>query len=264
MSASDEQRPTAPARSEVVLTTFAALVAFAANSILTRLALGARTMDAATFVAVRITTGAIVLTALVRAQSGDWAALRGNNRRDLIAPVALFGYAALFSFAYVRIGAAVGALLLFGTVQVTMIAWGIVSGERPNARVWVALAIAAAGMAVLVLPSAKRPDPAGAFLMVLAGCAWAVYSLVGKRAQQALASNARSFVWAVPLALLLSLATRSSAKVSPRGALLAIISGGVTSGLGYAVWYRALRGLTATQAAILQLSVPVIAALWAP
>ncbi len=253
---------TGPRRSEIAVATFVALVAFAANSILTRLALGARAMDAATFTTVRIATGAIVLAGLARAQAGDWAALRGGAR-DLVAPVALFAYVALFSFAYVRIGAAVGALLLFGTVQLTMIAWGIASGERPSARVWVALVMAAGGMAWLVLPSVKRPDPAGSVLMILAGVAWGVYSLVGKRAKQALASNARSFVWAVPLALVLNWAARSSGTVSARGLALAAISGGVTSGLGYAVWYRALRGLTAAQAAILQLSVPVMAALGA-
>jgi drug/metabolite transporter (DMT)-like permease len=248
-----------PRSSEPAVATVAALVAFAANSILTRLALGAAEMDAASFTTVRITAGALVLAAIVRAQSGSWAALRGGAR-DLIAPLALFAYAAFFSFAYVRIGAAVGALLLFGAVQLTMIARGILAGERPRPRVWLALAVAAAGLAWLVLPAVKRPDPAASALMILAGCAWGVYSLVGRGATQPLAANARSFVWAVPLALLLSLATASKATIGPRGLLLAVTSGAVTSGLGYAIWYRALRGLTATQAAVVQLSVPVIAA----
>jgi drug/metabolite transporter (DMT)-like permease len=176
-----------------------------------------------------------------------------------VGPLALFAYAAPFSFAYVRIGAAAGALILFGAVQLTMIGWGIASGERPRPRTWLALAIAGAGLAWLMLPSVGRPDLLGCGLMIVAGCAWGVYSLVGKATGDALASNARSFIWTVPLALLLNVAAPAVA-VSPRGLALGIASGGVTSALGYAIWYRALRGLTATQAAILQLSVPVIAA----
>jgi drug/metabolite transporter (DMT)-like permease len=178
-------------------------------------------------------------------------------------PLALLAYAVPFSFAYVRIGAAAGALLLFGSVQLTMIGRGIATGERPSPRTWLGLAAALGGLAWLTLPSVGRPDPAGSALMVLAGCAWGVYSLAGRTAPDALASNARSFAWALPLALLLNAAGASSARVDPRGLLLAIASGAITSGLGYAIWYRALRGLTATQAAILQLSVPVIAALGA-
>src|SRR4029079_484688 len=138
--------------------------------------------------------------------------------------------------------------------------WGIASGERPRFRTWAGIVAAAAGLAWLTLPALRRPDPIGSALMIVAGCAWGVYSLAGKKATNALAANARSFVWAVPLAALLNLASASSAFVSARGVLLAAISGGVTSGLGYAVWYRALRGLTATQAGIVQLSVPLIAA----
>ena len=249
---------TAP-KADTAIATAAALVAFAANSILTRLALGRGGMDAATFTTIRIVAGAVVLAALVRVQSGNWAAIRGGAR-DLVGPLALFGYAALFSFAYVRIGAATGALLLFGAVQLTMIVWGILSGERPGARVWLGLVVAATGLAWMVLPAVARPDPLGSVFMILAGVAWGVYSLAGKRAKQALAANARSFVWAVPLALLLNLSMMASAKAGVRGALLATTSGGLTSGIGYAIWYRALRGLTATRAAILQLGVPIIGA----
>ena len=245
--------------SETALLTVLALVAFASNSILTRLALGAGAMDAATFTTVRLLAGACVLAAIVRAQAGPSPVGRGGGR-GLIGPVALFAYAAPFTFAYVRIGAATGALLLFGAVQITMIGWGIATGERPRARSWVGIAAAAAGLVWLMLPSVRRPDPIGSALMVVAGCAWGVYSLAGKKATNALAANARSFVGAVPLALLLNLAAASSFAVSARGLVLAAISGGVTSGLGYAIWYRALRGLTATQAGIVQLSVPVMAA----
>jgi drug/metabolite transporter (DMT)-like permease len=243
---------------QTALLTLLALIAFAANSILTRLALGGGQMDAATFTTVRLATGAVVLAAIVGIQRGPSPFAGGA--RSLAGPIALFAYAAPFSFAYVRIGAAAGALLLFGAVQITMIGWGIARGERPSLRAWTGIAAALAGLAWLTLPAVGRPDPLGSALMIVAGCAWGVYSLAGKGAPDALASNARSFVWAVPLALLLDLLAVSSLAVSARGLALAAASGGITSGLGYAIWYRALRGLSSTQAAIVQLSVPVIAA----
>jgi drug/metabolite transporter (DMT)-like permease len=243
---------------ETALFTALALIAFASNSILTRLALGAGAMDAATFTTVRLVAGACVLAALVR--GWDRRPRGEDGARGFVGPVALFAYAAPFTFAYLRIGAATGALILFGSVQITMIGWGIATGERPRLRSWVGIAAAAAGLAWLTLPALRRPDPIGSALMVVAGCAWGVYSFAGKKATNALAANARNFAGAVPLALALNLIVLSSVKVSARGVVLAVVSGGVTSGIGYAIWYRALRGLTATQAGILQLSVPVIAA----
>jgi drug/metabolite transporter (DMT)-like permease len=254
---------------ETALLTSLALIAFASKSLLTRLALGAGAMDAATFTTVRLVAGASVLAAIVRAQghrpasSGPGRGGGGVGGRGLVGPLALFAYAAPFTFAYLRIGAATGALILFGAVQITMIGAGIAAGERPRLRSWIGIAAAAAGLAWLMLPALRRPDPIGSALMVVAGCAWGVYSLAGKKATNALAANARSFAWAVPLAVALNLLAMSSVKVSARGLVLAAISGGVTSGVGYAIWYRALRGLTATQAGILQLSVPVIAAIGA-
>jgi drug/metabolite transporter (DMT)-like permease len=242
---------------ETVAFTSLALVAFAANSVLTRMALGPRLIDAASFVLVRLLSGAIVLVALVRIESGGWTPLRG---RDFVGPIALFTYAAPFSFAYLRIGAAVGALVLFGAVQLTMLGWGIARGERPSTRAWVGFALAAGGLVALVLPSASRPDLPGTALMVLAGVSWGVYSLRGRSTASPLVANARNFLFAVPLALVLTVAFGSRAAPTMRGFFLAVTSGAVTSGLGYAIWYRALRGLAATQAAILQLSVPVLAA----
>ena len=178
------------------LLTALALVAFAANSILTRMALGAGAMDAATFTTVRIVAGAAVLATIVRVQGGP-SPLRSG--RSLVGPVALFAYAAPFSFAYVRIGAAAGALLLFGAVQITMIGWGIAKGERPGVRSWAGIALALAGLAWLTLPALGRPDPIGSGLMIVAGCAWGVYSLAGKGKgkgkgmSNALAANANSF-----------------------------------------------------------------------
>src|SRR6266545_388753 len=213
--------------------------------------LGAGRMDAASFTAVRIVAGAVVLAVLVRAKAGSWQALRGGGRRlGVTGPLALVAYAAPFSFAYVRIGAAAGALILFGSVQLTMIGWGLARGERPGARTWLGLGLAAAGLGWLTVPAISRPDPVGSALMVVAGCAWGVYSLAGKRAPDALAANARSFLWASPLALAIAAATAatSALKVEARGVALALVSGGITSGVGYAIWYRALRGLTATEA----------------
>jgi drug/metabolite transporter (DMT)-like permease len=248
-------------RAETAVLTLLALVAFASNSLLNRLALAGHHVDAASFTAIRLASGALVLFVLVRLRRGGGSA---SGRRRWAGPVALFAYAAPFSLAYLRLGAAVGALVLFGTVQLTMMGWGLARhGDRPSLRTTAALAVAAGGLLGLLLPSATRPDPLGIGLMVLAGVAWGVYSLLGKGVADPLAANARNFSWSVPLALVFSLASLASWSVTLRGALLAAISGGVTSALGYAIWYRALRGLTATQAAIVQLSVPVIAALGA-
>src|SRR5262245_942814 len=247
-----------PRAAETALYTALALVAFASNSLLTRLALAGGHIDAASFTFVRLAAGAVVLALIASAQVGPRAFLRG---RDLVGPLALFAYAGPFTFAYLRFGAALGALVRFGAVQPTMLGWGVARGERPSRLTWLGLAIAVCGLVALMLPSATaRLDLAGIALMVVAGVAWGVYSLRGRGATSPLAANARNFVLSVPLALILSAVTLRSASFTGRGLTLAIVSGGVTSGLGYAIWYRALRGLTATRAAVLQLSVPVIAA----
>jgi drug/metabolite transporter (DMT)-like permease len=243
--------------------TLLALVAFASNSLLTRLALGTHQIDAASFTAIRLVAGAVMLLALAAAQDRSWSVMQG---RGVAGPLALFAYAAPFSFAYLRIGAAVGALVLFGVVQLTMIGYGIARGERPGAMIWLGLVLAAAGLALLTVPSVTRPDPPGVLLMAIAGVAWAVYTLVGRGTANPIAANARSFFWSAPLALVLVLVViglHPEAAPSARGVVLALVSGAVTSGLGYAIWYRALPSLTVTQAAVAQLSVPVIAALGA-
>jgi len=243
-----------------IVLTLLALVAFASNSLLTRLALGSRQLDAATFTALRLASGAVMLALLVVAQSRSWRALRGAH---LAGPLALFVYAAPFSFAYLRIGAAVGALVLFGVVQLTMIGYGIARGEHPTPVMWLGLALAAGGLLVLTVPAVARPDPLGVLLMAVAGLAWAVYTLVGRGTADPLAANARSFLWSTPLAMLLVAIGRAPVHATSRGIALALVSGAITSGLGYAIWYRALPALTVTQAAVAQLSVPVIAAVGA-
>jgi len=243
--------------------TLLALVAFASNSLLTRLALGSHQIDAAGFTAIRLGAGAVMLVALVVAQTKSWSAMKGSG---VAGPLALFAYAAPFSFAYLRIGAAVGALVLFGVVQLTMIGYGIARGERPSAMMWLGLVLAAAGLALLTVPSVTHQDPLGVLLMAIAGVAWAVYTLVGRGTSDPIAANARSFLWSAPLAFALVayvIASRADAPPSAEGIGLAVVSGAVTSGLGYAIWYRALPSLTVTQAAVAQLSVPVIAALGA-
>jgi drug/metabolite transporter (DMT)-like permease len=240
--------------------TLLTLTAFASNSLLTRLALGFGQIDAATFTSIRLGAGAVALLLIVRAQTGRWASF---SRRDAFGPLVLFVYAAPFSFAYLRIGAAVGALAMFGVVQLTMVGYGLVQGERPGVVAWLGLVLAIAGLMALTLPSASRPDPSGLLLMVIAGVAWGAYSLAGRTAPDPIASNAWSFLWSTPLALIVNATMYSSVFASARGVALALASGAVTSGLGYAVWYRALPRLSVTQAAVAQLSVPVIAALGA-
>jgi drug/metabolite transporter (DMT)-like permease len=235
--------------------TAAALLGFAANSILCRMALQPRLVDAATFTTIRIVSGAVVLVLLARtsvraeASGGSWASA-----------AALFAYAAAFSFAYLRIGAGVGALLLFGAVQATMLIWALRSGERLRPLQWLGLAAAIGGVVALVLPGLSAPDPIGAGLMLAAGVAWGVYSLRGRGTARPLAATAANFVRTVPFTLALSLAAPGPIAVSPRGAALAAASGALASGVGYSLWYAALPGLTAARAAVLQLLVPVLAA----
>jgi drug/metabolite transporter (DMT)-like permease len=233
----------------------AALCAFAANSLLCRLALGAREIDALSFTVLRLGSGAAMMALLlgqrIRRLPGSWGGA-----------VALFAYAAPFSLAYVRIGAGVGALLLFTAVQSTMIGWGMARGERPVPREWLGLAAAAGGLAFLAVPGASAPDPVGAALMVASGVCWGIYSLRGRGAGDPLATTAGNFVRAVPASaalLVLAIAT-GAAHATARGVALAVASGAVASGLGYVAWYAALRGLTATRAALIQLPVPVMTA----
>jgi drug/metabolite transporter (DMT)-like permease len=182
--------------------TLLALMAFASNSILARLALGSNQIDAATFSSIRLCAGAVALAVIVRVKSGAWTALRFPA---LTGALALFAYAAPFSFAYLRIGAAVGALVLFGVVQLTMIGYGVIRGERPTVWVWAGVVLAVIGLAALTMPASSRPDPIGLLLMAIAGVAWAVYSLLGTRARDPIIANAQSFLWSCPLALAVNL-----------------------------------------------------------
>lgn len=235
--------------------TATALLAFAGNSLLCRAALQHTPIDAASFTTIRLISGALTLWLLVQITR------RGaTGRGSWPSALALFAYAAAFSFAYVNLPAGTGALLLFGSVQTGMIGWGLVKGERFKALQWLGLALALAGLVGLLLPGLSAPPLGAALLMISAGLAWAVYSLRGKGAGDALRVTAGNFVRTVPVALGMSLLFIGSAQVDTAGALYAVASGAITSGIGYAIWYTALPHLKATSAATLQLSVPVIAA----
>ena len=237
--------------------TTAAMVAFAGNSLLCRLALKATGIDPATFTSVRLASGAAALWLIVRVRHAPPSALGAG---DWPSAFWLFAYAAGFSFAYVSLPAGMGALLLFGSVQATMIGQGLWNGERLRALQVLGLALAFAGLAALLLPGASAPEPLGAALMIFAGFSWGRYSLRGKGASDPTRVTAGNFMRAVPFALLVSAVLASRAAVDPPGVLYAIASGVVTSGVGYAIWYTALRELKATIAATVQLSVPAIAA----
>ena len=236
--------------------TVLAMLAFAGNSLLCRFALQETAIDAASFTSLRLLSGAVSLWLIVYLRggglvvSGSWASA-----------LALFAYAAAFSFAYISLPAATGALLLFGAVQATMIGYGLWSGEHMTLRQWVGLVMALLGLVGLLSPGLSAPPLSGALLMLGAGIAWGVYSLRGRGGGDATAVTAGNFVRAVPMALALSLLARPVLSVDVEGAWYAVVSGALASGVGYALWYRALPGLRPVSAATVQLSVPVIAAL---
>lgn len=236
-----------------------ALVAFAANSLFARLALGAGAIDAASYTAVRIGSGAAALWLIVLLTS------RGTGRfvgGDWTSALLLVGYALPFSLAYLELTTGMGALILFGAVQATMIAAGLVAGERPSTRTWAGLGIAMAGLVGLVMPGLNRASPLGALLMIVAGVAWGAYSLRGRRGSAPLADTTGNFLRGTPLALAGLLIPGGGTVITATGLGWAVASGALASGLGYAIWYRALPKLSATGAATLQLAVPVMAG-WA-
>jgi drug/metabolite transporter (DMT)-like permease len=242
-------------RTRLVVATLLAMIAFAGNSLLCRLALKNTHIDAATFTTVRIVAGAITLWLIVWMR--DRAPVKAGNWPSALA---LFAYACGFSFAYVSLPAGTGALLLFGAVQATMIGYGLWSGERLRSLQIAGLVCACAGLVGLLLPGVAAPSPQGSALMLGAGVAWGIYSLRGRNAGEPTRTTAGNFLRAVPFALAMSIVTLPWAALDGLGICYAIASGALTSGLGYAIWYTALQGLKATQAATVQLSVPLIAA----
>jgi drug/metabolite transporter (DMT)-like permease len=242
-------------RQRVALLTTLALIAFAGNSLLCRIALARTGIDAASFTSVRLLSGALVLWLIVALQrekiggAGSW-----------YSALALFAYAACFSFAYVSLSAATGALLLFGAVQTSMIGVGLWKGERLRGAQMVGSALAVGGLLALLLPGLSAPPPGAAVLMMAAGTSWGIYSLRGKGTPNPTQTTAGNFIRTLPFAAALSVAMLPRFSLDGNGVLLAMASGGLASAVGYAVWYTALRGLNATSAATVQLSVPVLAA----
>lgn len=232
-------------------------MAFSANSMICRLALGETAIDAASFSIIRLVSGAatlLLITAAIKKRS-SW-----GTRGNWVSATMLFLYAITFSFAYVSLSAGVGALILFGAVQATMILAALRSGERPHLVQWMGFLVALAGLICLMFPGLTKPSPTGSALMAIAGISWGIYSLRGRGSLDPLVDTTNNFVRSLPFVLGASLITLRGIHISGEGVLLALVSGALASGVGYVVWYTALRGLTATRAAIVQLSVPVLAA----
>lgn len=255
--------PAIPGAGRAALLTLLAMLAFAANSILCRLALTQTDIDPAGFTLVRIASGAASLWLIARA-TGHAKAGAGSWR----GAAALLAYAAAFSFAYLTMTAGTGALLLFGAVQATMILVGLYRGERLVPLQWGGLALALGGLALLLAPGLSAPDPLGALLMLAAGAAWGVYSLLGRSSRDPIATTAGNFLRAVPMAAVLALLAvlvgpsfGGGVRWDQGGLVYAVLSGALASGVGYSIWYAALPALTAARAASVQLSVPVITAL---
>lgn len=250
---------------QIITLTTLAMVAFAGNSLLCRAALNNTTIDAASFTSIRLISGAVVLWLLVRLRFGPRAmpkqtsfAIAGN----WLSALALFVYAAAFSFAYVSLPAATGALLIFGAVQATMISRGIWAGERLGKLQIVGMVLAFTGLLALLFPGVSSTPPlGGALLMMLSGVAWGVYSLRGQSVGDPIRVTAGNFLRAVPMTAFLSLWMIRGISWDAAGVTYAVASGGLASAIGYAIWYTALPGLKATQAATVQLTVPVIATL---
>jgi len=241
-------------RTRTLALTATALVAFAANSWLCRAALRSHAIDAASFTALRLATGAAVL----------WLLVRSGERRvgSFGSAAALFAYALSFSLAYLALDAGVGALILFAAVQLTMLAGGILEGHRSSPAEVLGVALALAGLVVLGAPGASAPPPPAAAGMTLAGIAWGIYSLRGRGVERPLLATADNFRRTLPAAALVAVvAVVNGARATPRGALLAALSGGLTSGVGYAIWYAALPALRPLVAGLVQLLVPILAAL---
>ncbi len=240
----------------IVALTSLAMIAFAGNSLLCRVALKHTSIDAASFTTIRLISGAVMLWLIVRMSRGTH-----TGKGNWLSAFALFIYAAGFSFAYVSLPTATGALLLFGAVQATMIGHGIWVGERLLRLQLIGLVLALAGLVGLLLPGLSAPPLFGSLLMLSAGVAWGVYSLRGKGAGDPTRVTAGNFLRAAPIAAALSLLMHDGASLDDAGFWYAVSSGALTSGIGYAIWYTALPTLKATNAATVQLSVPVIAAL---
>jgi len=232
------------------------LICFAGNSLLCRLALRSGSIDPVAFTLIRLVSGAMILCLIVWLKR-DRSRISGSWRSGVF----LFIYAAAFSWAYVNLTSATGALILFGCVQGAMVISGFVNGEKLTLRQIIGCLIAILGLIILLLPGLSTPAPVSAFLMAMAGIAWGLYSLMGRAQTKPIESTTGNFLRALPFAAVFAAVGLHQLQVSSYGIILALLSGAVTSGLGYAIWYSVLPSLSATKAAIVQLSVPVLAAI---
>jgi drug/metabolite transporter (DMT)-like permease len=237
--------------------TILALTAFAANSVLCRLALGENSIDASSFTAIRLLSGALVLFSILKINNRE---KNLSSKGSWFSGIMLFLYAITFSFAYITLDTGTGALILFGSVQITMILLSIFTGNRLHKTEWLGIAVAFFGFIYLVLPGVTTPPLTGFLLMTVAGIAWGIYTLKGRGSANPLADTAYNFIRTIPFIMIVMAITIYNAHYSFDGIVFAILSGAIASGIGYTIWYFALGGLTTTQAAVVQLSVPVIAA----
>lgn len=250
----------------IVASTSAALIAFAANSILCRLALGSSNIDPASFTAVRLFSGAITLLAIAIVARNNRALLLSSFKqlmqvRSWLGPLMLTSYAVFFSFAYVQLNTATGALILFATVQFSLLVVNRFKGNLLGRWGWFGLMISFVGFSLLVIPKISQPSWSGLIMMIIAGIAWAFYTLAGKGSKNPIVNTALNFVLSVPLVLVLFFIFIQTAHWNNFGLLMAVASGALASGVGYAIWYNALNYLSISQAAVSQLTVPLIAAL---
>jgi drug/metabolite transporter (DMT)-like permease len=237
--------------------TVLALLAFAGNSVLCRLALNDDVIDAASFTSIRLFSGIIFLLFIVLIKTKKRINIKDGS---WLSSFLLFLYAITFSYAYISLDTGTGALILFGSVQITMIVFSLIKGRRFLLVEWLGLFFAIVGLVLFLLPGASAPPFSGFALMAIAGLSWGFYTLVGKNSQKPLIDTTNNFLRTLPFIVLISLFSFDSIHLSNQGIMLAIVSGAITSGLGYAIWYSALAGLTVTQAAVVQLTVPIIAA----
>lgn len=242
---------------KVASLTVLALTAFAGNSVLCRLALADGSIDAASFTAIRLVSGAVALLVILY---GRTTGRRPPSFGSWMSSAMLFLYAVCFSFAYISLDTGVGALILFGLVQLTMVAGALLAGDRPAVAEWAGWLLAVSGFVYLVSPGLTAPSPIGFLLMAVAGIGWGIYSLRGRHEPHALAGTTYNFVRSVPMVIIVSLVFIKHVHLTSSGVVLAVLSGAMTSGVGYAVWYVALRSISSMQAAMVQLSVPVLAA----
>ena len=240
------------------LLTSLALIAFAANSVLCRLALGQGAIDASSFTIIRLLAGAVTLFIILNVQRKSKGEV---SKGSWFASLALFIYAITFSYAYLSIDTGTGALILFGAVQLTMILLSLLSGTRLHYTEGIGVIIAFIGFVYLILPDITTPSLNGFILMTVSGIAWGIYTLKGRSSKNPLMDTSYNFIRTIPFVILLMVVTAQHLHYSTQGVILALLSGGITSGVGYTIWYIALRGLTSTQAAVIQLSVPIIAAI---